>query len=167
MSITFRCEHCRKEVEAPDGAAGKRGKCPFCGQSNYIPLPVSEDDLLPLAPIDDEEEQHRRQEIQELIEQERELAIEGKGQLLPPLDHREDLKSQDLHHFVVNYCLDIAGGQRGRAETHAEQLRRSGQQGLQAVDDFITGKAIEAALDAIPTGTLQGYLKHLRERVST
>jgi len=166
MSITFRCEHCRKEVEAPDDAGGKRGKCPFCGQSNYIPLPVGEDDVLPLAPIDEEDERRREEEVRKLLQQEQDLLSAIGGEAAPPLEHRKDLKSADLHHFVVNYCLDVAKGNLQRAEKHAEQLKRFGRQGLEAVDDFISGKVLEPALDAIPTKTLQGLLKKMRERIS-
>ena len=44
MPITFRCEGCQKDVTAPDAAAGKRGRCPFCGHLNAIPHLVDEDD---------------------------------------------------------------------------------------------------------------------------
>ncbi|MHC4982161.1 MAG: TFIIB-type zinc ribbon-containing protein [Planctomycetota bacterium] len=165
MSITFQCEHCRREVEAPDEAAGKRGKCPFCGQSNYIPSAVSGADVLPLAPINEEEERRRQQEIQKLMERERQLLSEKGGETPPPLEHRENLKSDDLHHFVVNYCLDVAKDNLKRAEQHVQQLKRFGEVGLEAVDDFISGKALEPALDSIPTRTLQSFLKELRERV--
>ncbi|HUS48203.1 MAG TPA: hypothetical protein VM098_08785 [Phycisphaerae bacterium] len=166
MSITFQCEHCRREVEAPDEAAGRRGKCPFCGQSNYIPMPAGDKDMLPLAPVDEQEERRRQEELQRLFQQERELDSEICSAPAAPLEHREDLKSDDLHHFVVNYCLDLARGNLGRGDTYIQQLRRFGPHGLQAVDDFLSGKALEPALDAIPTKTLQGFLRQLRERVS-
>ena len=85
MTITFRCEHCHKEVKAPDSAGGKRGKCPHCGQTSYIPSPVSEEDVLPLAPLDSAEERQRRKEIQALLEQERELRAELGGEESVPL----------------------------------------------------------------------------------
>lgn len=37
MSIRTTCQSCGKAVKAPDSAAGKRGKCPFCGHSVRIP----------------------------------------------------------------------------------------------------------------------------------
>ena len=165
MSITFQCEHCRKEVKAPDEAAGKRGKCPFCGRSNYIPAPVSEEELLPLAPIDEAEERRREAEVQKLLEQERALLSDRKEPPPPPLEQRDDVKSDELYHLVVNYCLDSAQNNAKRAAKQVELLKRCGQKGLQAVDDFISGKAIEPALDSIPTKTLRGMLEELRERI--
>ncbi len=36
MTISFHCP-CGKSVHAPDSAAGKRGKCPACGQVLHVP----------------------------------------------------------------------------------------------------------------------------------
>lgn len=167
MPITFQCEHCRKQVKAPDGAGGKRGKCPHCGQSNYIPMPTTDDDDgIPLAKIDTEEEKRRREEEQALLEQERELIAETAPPQGPPLEQREDLTSEDLHHFVVNYCLDMAAGKLDRAETHIEQLKKHSQLGVTAVDDFLKGEVTEPALGDIPAPVLQGFLKQLRGNVA-
>jgi len=165
MTIKFRCEHCHKEVNAPDTAAGKRGKCPYCGQGSYIPAPVSDEDVLPLAPIDEEEERRRQEEIHALLKQERELIAESKGEPPVPLEHREDLDTEDLHHFVVNYCLDMGGGRLDRAQAHVQKLKSFGQKGIGAVNDFITGRAGEPALKNIPRPVLMGFLKQLSERL--
>jgi len=37
MTIKFHCEHCRRLVQAPDSAGGRRGTCPHCQGSNFIP----------------------------------------------------------------------------------------------------------------------------------
>jgi hypothetical protein len=165
MSITFNCERCHKEVKAPDNAAGKRGKCPFCGESTYVPMPVSEDELLPLAPIDEEEERRRKLETQALLKQAKELLSESGEGTSVPLDQKEDISSEDLHHFVVNFCIDMADGKLDRAQTQVPQLKKHGQTGLQAIDDFASGRVLEAALDRIPGRVLQGLLADLRDRV--
>jgi phage FluMu protein Com len=167
MGITFRCEHCRKEVEAPDAAAGKRGKCPFCRKSNYIPAPVSEEDVLPLAPVDEQEERRRAEKVQKLLEEEKELLEEQRGEAAPPLEQREDLASEELHHFVVNYCLDMANSKLERAGVHVKRLKEFGGLGVEAVDDFIDGNAAEPALEAIPPKVLQGFLSELKSQVSS
>ena len=169
MSISFQCEHCRKQVNAPDDAGGKRGKCPYCGQSNYIPTPVSEDDIIPLAPIDEADERHREEVVHELFEMEQDLLDERKdtASKTPPLEHREDVSQEELHHFVVNYCLDMAASKLERANMHAQQLKKFGKVGVQAVDDFITGSTLEPALDSIPSRLLNGFLKQLRKEVAS
>jgi len=165
MTIKFECEHCHKTVEAPDEAGGKRGKCPYCGQSNYIPAPLSEDDVLPLAPIDEQEERRSARERHSLIAQERDMLVEMDRHPETPLEQREKLTSKDLQHFVVNYCIDAANGNFERAESYVPQLRKFGQTGLQAVEDFISGNALEPAMDFIPRRVLQGFLTKLRDRL--
>ncbi|MBX3412735.1 MAG: biopolymer transporter ExbD [Pirellulales bacterium] len=37
MTIRFHCAHCNKRLKVDDGLAGRRGKCPRCGQSIEVP----------------------------------------------------------------------------------------------------------------------------------
>jgi hypothetical protein len=167
MPITFDCSTCGRQVTAPDSAAGKKGKCPYCGQANDVPFLIDEqeDDLIPLAPIDEDEERRIQQERRRLYEQEQDLIGELGRPPPEPLEDREKLASEDLHHFVVNYCLDMAGGRLPRAAQHADQLKRHGILGIRAVDDFLGGTVREPALEHIPKPVLQGLLKELRVRV--
>ncbi|MGB2987225.1 MAG: hypothetical protein WBE26_15250, partial [Phycisphaerae bacterium] len=56
MSIELHCPQCQKLIRAPDTAGGKHGKCPYCGEKVYIPMPPDESEEIALAPIDEEEE---------------------------------------------------------------------------------------------------------------
>jgi len=165
MAISFRCQHCVKKVEAPDSAGGKWGRCPYCKQANYIPMPVSDDELLELAP--DEDEQKGNQGAGTLTPEEQALIAEM-GHTAPvtssiPLEHRKDVKPSDIYHIVVNYCLAMADGKLEQAQMYADELENFHDVAIQAVDDFISGKAIEPALDKIPTKVLQGFLNQLRK----
>ena len=170
MPIKFECTECHKIVTAPDAAGGKRGKCPFCGRLVDIPLPPppqeEDPDLIPLAPIDEDEERKLAQERKALYDQEQSL-LEA---MVPsedsvPLEQREDLSSEDLHHFVVNYLLDMFDGNLARAGMHADKLRSLGFAGIGAVDDFLEGKADEPALGHIPAPIREGFLRELKARV--
>jgi len=165
MTITFRCEHCHKDVKASDDATGKRGKCPFCGRSTYIPSPVGQDDVLPLVPIDESEERKLQDEIARLVAREKDLIAETGGEPPPPLDQREDVAAEDLHHIVVNYCLDMAGGNLQRAAMHVKKLRKFKETGIEAVEEFLAGTAAEAALDEIPPAVLKAFMEQLREQL--
>ncbi|HUS90922.1 MAG TPA: hypothetical protein VM695_03690 [Phycisphaerae bacterium] len=166
MPIQFECQHCHKQVTAPDAAAGKRGKCPFCGKSNEVPAPppAEDDDLIPLAPIDDEEERRERAARRALYEQEQDLLRETGGPISVPLSQRENLTPADLHHFVVNYCLDMADGKLDRADLHAQELKKFAETGRQAVTDFASGQVVEDVLHHIPQPVLTAFLKRLAER---
>ncbi len=164
MTITFNCEHCGKKIEAPDSVGGKRGKCPYCKQSNYIPAPVPDDELIDLTPEDAEEEKRSREEVQALRNQEMGLIAEmGSGDApAVPLEHREGVAAEDLYHLVVNYCLDLADSKLDQAGAHLAKLQEFPKLASTAVDDFISGKALEPALDRIPTKVLHGFLNKLR-----
>ncbi len=164
MTITFRCEHCGKKVEAPDSVGGKRGKCPYCKQSNYIPSPVKDDELIGLAPEDEDERQRTQVEMEAIRDQHKNLIAElgSSDASSAPLERREDLKPEDLYHLVVNYCLDLADSKLEQAEVHLGEMRKFRRTAATAVDDFLNGKAIEPALDRIPTKVLQGFLNQLR-----
>lgn len=161
MALTFKCEHCHKKVSAPESVGGKRGKCPFCKESTYIPLPVSEDEILDLAPLDDEEEQERQRLESELRAQEHDL-IAASGVIdSVPLSERDDVTSEDLHHFVINYCLDMASGNFKRAEKNAAELKQFHKVGVEAVKYFQIVQGNEPALSQIPPPVVQGFLKDL------
>jgi len=166
MTIKFRCEHCRKTVNAPDSAAGQRGKCPYCGNTSYIPLPESDVDEIPLAPIDDKEERERQAKVQSLLHHDPAI-MEEPDAATPhvPLEHKEDLTSEDLHHYVVNYCMDMFKGNLDRARRHAQQLKNFRHTAIAAVEDFEAGRNVEQTLDLIPRKVLQGFLKGLKDEL--
>ena len=164
MPISFKCEHCGKQIEAPDSAGGQRGRCPYCKHSNYIPSPVSEEEIYDLAETDEEDDKRAASEREQLREQDLSLLSEMDQPGAPaPLETKEDLQAGDIAHLIVNYCLDQADGNQERAEVHAAQLRKFQDVARGAVDDFISGRTIEAALDRIPAKALQGHLTKLRE----
>lgn len=160
MSITFQCEHCRREVKAPDEAGGKRGKCPYCQQGNYIPAELN-GEIFDLVPLDEMAERQQKAELQSQMEMDREILAETGGPPPVPLEHKEDLTSEDLHHFVINFCLDMAEGNTERARLHAEQLSKFGRAGFEAVEDILTEKFPEPALDHIGKDMLERFLTQL------
>jgi hypothetical protein len=165
VTIKFHCESCGNLVQAPDDAGGKRGKCPHCQRSNFIPAPEGEEPL-ELAPLDEEEERRRRLEVERLMKAERSLLAEtSQVEDTPRLSQKDraEVTNDDLHHLVVNYCLDMFNGQFARAGEHAAKLSEYGAPGRAAVNDFITGKLLEPALDRIPLRVLQGYLNDLNK----
>ena len=166
MPIEFHCEHCGKLIKAPDESAGRRGKCPYCQQSNYIPQPVDESELPPLEPEDEGYEKHRREEVERLLRLERDVQAERDGEAPgPPLEQRDDVAPEDVHHFVVNFCVALADGKLEKADQHARKLRRFRGVAEEAVLDFQNGKVEEPALNAIPPRVLKGMLKELQDRL--
>ena len=62
MSIQLHCPRCGKLIKAPDNAGGKHGKCPYCKESVYVPMPTDEVEAIGLAPIDEEAERRAEEE---------------------------------------------------------------------------------------------------------
>lgn len=168
MTITFHCQHCGKKVQAPDSVGGQQGKCPYCHGSNYIPDPKAAEEEVPLAPLDEGDEVQRQREVDRLLDSERALHSEVvHEETQPRLSQREpeEVAGKDLHHLVVNYCLDISSGKLERADMAMAQLSDHPEAGRRAVLDFLEGRALEPALDTIPTKVLQGLLKTLLNRL--
>jgi hypothetical protein len=128
-------------------------------------MPVSDDEILDLAPLDAAEEQNRQKLESELWEQDRELIANTGGTEPVPLTEREELSSEDLHHFVINYCIDMAAGNLERAHKHADELKGFGKLGAEAVKYFQIVQGTEPALAKIPPPVVQGFLKDLTDRL--
>ncbi len=179
MSITFTCQHCRKSVEAPASAAGKRGKCPYCGETSYVPDPsVTEEDEIPLAPLNEEEERRRQEEIEQLRRQEEALLHETGDETVsdPEAGGRagagdtgstlgSDYTAEDLYQVVSTYVVDMTNSKLEQAQRHARKLRQYGYTGIQAVEDFLSGRAESEALSDLPSKLVNGILKQLRDEL--
>ena len=164
MSIRFRCEGCGKTVEAPDSAAGKRGKCPYCGHNCYIASPMSDAEAIPLKEVE-QEAPATEGESPEVVALERELLHEMGAEPQVPLEQKENLTSADLHHFVVNYCMDMFKGNPERAEAVVSKLKKLRFTAIEAVQDFQSGKADEDILKTIPPKVRQGFLDALQKKL--
>lgn len=177
MTIKFICEHCRKEVKAPDESAGQRGKCPYCGETSYVPDPkAAEEGDIPLAPVDEDEEQQMRKELQELRQRERELLSElgpgedarsgsgasGSSGTSGGQKRRTDFQPEDCYPLVVSYCVDMTNSRLERAEEHLKKLKPYGYTAIQAVEDFLQGRAESDTISSIPAKLRQGFLKQLK-----
>ena len=132
-----------------------------------VPDEEQDDGLIPLVPLDEKEEARRRETIDKLLQTQHDLIAEMTGELPVPLEHRENLTSADLEHFVVNYCLDLAAGRDERAKMHVESLRQFPPVASSAVEDFLSGKSKEPALGPIPSKTLEKWLKRLLKELET
>lgn len=123
-----------------------------------------DDDLIPLAPLDEDEEQRRREAMENDLRSNHDLLEAMTRRPSVPLEHRENLITTDLEHFVINYCLDSYDGHSQRAYTHAIQLRRFGALGKQTAQEFIDGKK-DPALKHIPSDRLAKLFQTLLDEL--
>lgn len=181
MSIELHCEHCGKLVRAPDEAAGKRGVCPACHQSVYIPTPADRLEPLDLAPVDKDEERERERllhESQELTK--RLLSEEGipdrmtrspaaasgsrqaSGSRPASGAAKPAPKPVDMRKLLIQWVRAMADGELAVAERLAEHIRRDMSAAEDAMQAITMDELLPTELTDIPRPVLVGFFKQLR-----
>jgi transcription elongation factor Elf1 len=91
MPIAFNCEHCGKQIKAPDAAAGKNGVCPSCKGRCAVPMPKpADDDEIRVAPLDETDEERRKR----LEDEDRRIRESIWGEREEPEDPNERFKKR-------------------------------------------------------------------------
>lgn len=168
MSIEFHCEHCGMLVRTASTNAGKRGKCPGCHQSIYVPTAGEEIEPLELAPIDPEAEASKRrleEEGRRVAEQLRadrtEIPPESAKTPLPvpTSDPRLEL---DMETLVIEYVLAMADGRLDEAEQYATDIRTDWDAAEDVIQRLTMDDMPPRRLKSIPHAVLVGFLRQLR-----
>lgn len=170
MSIEFHCSKCGKLIRAPDTTGGKRGKCPYCKQSVYIPMPREELEEIPLAPIDEADEARERR----LQEEARRLAtainkeepgkydtgdvLSTEGSVPLPRDFEVDVPT-----LVNDFLSAMAASDMGRADTAARELKKHVAQAKDHVQRLMEDQTPPIELGNIPAPVYKGFLRSLLE----
>ncbi len=173
MSIEFHCDHCAKLIRAPDEAAGRRGKCPNCQQSVYIPTPPDRIEEIPLAPLDDEEIRKREQLENESRRIQRELLADRR----PPPDRAapsaapesampgQIASDDDIQDLVVDYLLLMRNSELVQAEDILARLVKAKAAAIRVVDRLAADAVPPTALADVPPRLYLGFLKNLRSQL--
>jgi hypothetical protein len=174
MAIEFHCEHCGRMVRAPDDAAGKRGRCPSCHQTVYIPTPSDQIEPLELEPMDEKAEREREKLLRETYELEtrilsdREAPPENvragqhktpEGAMPPPAPGAADV---DVKSLVIDYAVAMAEGRLSDAEEYAEQIRPHMKRAEDVMQQLTVDEIMPERLQDIPRPVLVGFFKQLR-----
>lgn len=171
MSIEFKCEHCGKGFRAADEHAGKRTKCPACGQSVYIPTPSDAIELLKLAPIDQSEEERRARLMNETRELTKRLLHERdagpdttKGRPAAPPPKDAPVPGIDVETLIVEYALAMADSELDSAEELARDIHKNWPAAERVLQRLTVDEIPPPALAKIPRPLLIQFFKKLRER---
>ncbi|MCP4590381.1 MAG: hypothetical protein GY842_06540 [bacterium] len=171
MSIEFDCPKCGKQIRAPESAGGKRGKCPYCKNSAYIPSPPDEGEEIGLAPLDEDAEARDRRLRQEARDLASALNREEPGKydtgdptpsagdsvLALPQDFESDLATQ-----VNDYLQAMTGSDMGAADQATRQLKKQGAQAKKYVQRLMQDGVPPANL-GVPAPVFKGFLRSLLE----
>jgi hypothetical protein len=172
MSIEFHCEHCGRAIKAPDDAGGKRGTCPACKNSVYVPTPPEQLDEIPMSPLDQEDERRRQQleaeaqSIKESLLHERDVPAEGAGAAATtPRPAAPRVPGADPRTLVLKCVRALAASKLDRAEACIKELKESGADAKQIVEELSLDDMPPSELGDIPPELYQGFLRSIRSRL--
>jgi hypothetical protein len=167
MSIEFHCDHCGHMVRTASENAGKRGKCPHCHQSVYIPMPPDEIEPLGLAPVDTNAERERQRADEEARRVAQ--ALRGERAEIPPEAPKPampepvgDLRLQvDVETLVTEYVLAMADGQLDEAERLAADIRQDMSRASEFIQRLTMDEMLPRKLSRLPRALIVGFVKQL------
>ncbi|OHB66782.1 MAG: hypothetical protein A2Y76_11390 [Planctomycetes bacterium RBG_13_60_9] len=167
MPIKLNCSVCGKKIEAPDSAGGKWGKCPACHMKIYVPLPETGEDELKLAPIDETEEQKRKQLMRETFQLTQDILQEKNVPDAPAgIGPTPDIGDEKLTNHIIHYLRQMAGGKLDDAQRTADLIVPHRRKAMVILDRFAKSNAPDPELEDIPKQVLSGLIRNLRTRIS-
>ena len=171
MSIELHCPKCQKLIRAPDNAGGKRGKCPYCKNTVYIPMPPDEAGEIPLAPIDEVE----KQEIEKLKKESTQFAVAIDHAEGPAVDVDDQGQSPgggeadddfvDVPAAVEAFIWAMSDSKLDEAEEAAAKLKRVRTEASDHVQGLLVDE-LPPTYEGVPPPVVKGFLKTLLGRLS-
>lgn len=173
MSIELHCPQCRQLIRAPDHAGGKRGKCPYCKNSVYIPTPPDQGEEIGLAPIDEEEERKAaelRREASSYVAAIDHVADTGRdvgsaGGSAGDADYALPPRAvADLGAEVEAFVVAMRDSRLDAADAVVARLKPSAGQ-LRAYVEGLLLDELPPEFEGVPPPVVKGFLKSLLDRL--
>jgi len=166
MSIDFHCPYCNAQIKAPNNTGGKKGRCPSCKQSVYIPPPADDLDEFDLAPLDEDDEKQRRQMVHETIETQRAAHAEkSEDDNKPQAEVRLPTHADDIPSLVIQYLVAMSESKLEDSERIADKLSEHKRPAVKYIKQLSSDDSRPPELAHIPEPLLQGFLKTLRSQL--
>ena len=169
MSIELHCPQCGKLIRAPEDSGGKKGRCPYCKRTVYIPTPLSDGDTIALAPIDPEEEERdaalRRESAQYAASVEKaDGTTAGKGRTQSARPTKGVGEVVNIGELVSSFIRAMHESKLPEADRIVEKLKKAGARAKDHVQ-ALTLDEIPPAVGNVPPALAQGFLKALLGRL--
>ncbi|MHC4064839.1 MAG: hypothetical protein ACYSUQ_02630 [Planctomycetota bacterium] len=176
MSIEFHCTHCTKLIRAPREHGGKRGKCPYCKQSVYVPTAPDELDEIPLAPMDQDDEQ-RRKELEAESQRVQRALLGERGEPPPESGRRSQSGAetamppprpgdgQEIAPLVLNYVTAMRDSNLDEADRICLSLRAQADAARNHVQRLLVDELPPPGLEGFPPALFKGFLRTLLDRL--
>ncbi len=169
MGISFNCEYCGRKIEAPDGAAGKLGKCPGCHRKLRIPQPqADEDEQLRLAPIDESDLAKEKQLMAETYRLAQDILSERAGPEAPSeavVTSPSADGDRQLTTNIIMYLRHMADGELDLAEMLEGSIVSCGRRAAKILKQIANSEPPEPELADVPPQVLSGLVKALRSKI--
>jgi hypothetical protein len=167
MAIKLHCDACGKKIEAPDSAGGKWGKCPACHAKVYVPLPETDDDELKLAPVDESEEQKRKQLMLETYRLTSDILDEkGASEAPGTVGPVPEVNEETLTNNIIHYLRQMANGDLDDAQHTAESIVPHRRKAMTILDHLGKTYPPDPELEDVPQQVLLVLIRNLRTRIS-
>lgn len=171
MTIEFHCQHCGKLVRTGEEHAGKRGQCPYCHNSVYIPTPAEKLEPLKLTPVDATDERRRKalldesRDLTQRILHERETPTDAVPPVsAPPPVGDVRLITANMESLVIQYAQCMARGDLAQAQELAGDIRLNLRAADEVVQRLMADDIPRPELAGIPRPVLTGFFRQLREK---
>ncbi len=162
MSISFKCQRCKKKIKAPDKAGGKFGQCPHCNYRCYIPSPPDENEPeLKLAPIDEKEESRYGEMMRETYSTTKNILHQRADAAEPDDAPRGAMDEKELIKSIIIYLRMVADGRLGQAERMAARIKHHAPAAKEILQKMARTERPEPELADIPPRLLMGLIKNL------
>jgi hypothetical protein len=167
MPIKLHCSACGRKIEAPDSAGGKWGKCPGCHTKLYVPLPSAEEDELRLAPVDETEEQKRKQLMLETYRLTKDILDEKSVPDVPgAVGATPEIGEEALTNHIIHYLRQMADGDLDTAQRTADLIVPHRRKAATILEHFAKTYPPDPELEDVPQQVLSGLIRNLRTRMS-
>jgi hypothetical protein len=167
MSIKLHCSSCGKKIEAPDSAGGKWGKCPACHAKIYVPLPQTEEEELKLAPVDETEEQKKKQLMLETYRLTQDILQEKAVPETPgSVGPVPEVNEETLTNHIIQYLRQMANGNLDSAQRTAGLIVPHRRKAIPILHHLAKSYPPDPELEDVPQQVLSGLIRNLRTRIS-
>jgi len=170
--IQVTCEHCNHVIKAPRKAAGRRGKCPYCHNSIYVPTPSDELEEIPFSSANDEALAKADRLTKEALEvaanirREKDETPKKAGPTPdPPATAKPAPPVTDITRAICRYLQAMQVSELERAEGIAGELKGSARQVKSKIQQMMVDAMRPDEVRGIPDGLYQGFLRKLLEQL--
>lgn len=163
MPIEFNCPACSKPLKVPDQFAGRKGKCPSCGNAILVPAVAAEQEPADIYALAEDTPPPRKKlsEIDKVLYSAvGEPRAEEPAAPAAPAGPRE-APAGSLDQLASRWLRAMADGELETAGSLMRELSRRGAEVRKIVKEWVRGADRPIGLDDIPAPVLQGFFKQL------